>query len=76
MAAQQIQNNALEKLAQQPTKTLCDAYEQTNTMQGDHVPTLRGWLMDTLEQRNQAAFDAWLSTDDVALMDKPSAFFN
>lgn len=55
---------------------LCEIYEQSNVMDGDHVPTLRGWVMDELEKRDKKTFDRWLLSPDVSLMDKPSAFFN
>lgn len=73
--AEKIKKEALAKIAILTTAQICKAYEDTNTMEGDHVPDLRDWYMYALEERNEAAFIAWMETEDVELMDKPSVFF-
>lgn len=67
---------AIEKMANLSVEGLCQAFEQTNDMNGDHIPTLRRCLMDELERRDQAAFDAWMETDCRESVDYPSRFFN
>lgn len=57
------------------TKQICEAYELTNSDNSEHIPAVRGALMAELELRDPVAFDAWLMTDVVAEMDKPSMFF-
>lgn len=57
------------------TKQICETYELTNSDNSEHIPTVRGALMAELELRDPVAFDAWLMTDVVAEMDKPSMFF-
>jgi hypothetical protein len=57
------------------TKQICEAYELTNSDNSEHIPTVRGALMAELELRDAVAFDAWMMTDVVAEMDKPSLFF-
>lgn len=69
-------SQAIEKMQRLSVADLCQAFEQTNDMQGGHVPALRGWLMDELERRDQAAFDAWMETDCRESVDYPSRFFN
>lgn len=32
-------------------------------MNDENIPTVRGWIMDEIEKRNPAAFDAWLEGD-------------
>ena len=57
------------------TRQICEAYEATNTNNDPSVPTVRGALMSELEARDASAFDAWIMTDNVVEMDKPSMFF-
>lgn len=63
-----------KKIEALATEQICEAFEQTNSMKGDHVPTLRGWLMDALEDRNPEAFDAWMDSEP-SFADTPSHFF-
>jgi len=65
----------MNKLKTMTIKELCDTFKATTTNNDSHIYTVRGWIMDELEQRNAKAFDAWIDSDDVALMDDPSAFF-
>lgn len=45
------------------TAQLLDQFELTSDMTGEHVPTVRGWLMDEIEKRYPVAFDKWLDED-------------
>ena len=47
--AEKIKQEALAKIASLTTAQICKAYEDTNTMEGDHVPDLRDWYMCALE---------------------------
>ena len=57
------------------TKTLCESFTLTNSKHGEEIPVVRGWIMDELENRNEEAFEAWMMTDDVELMENPYHFF-
>jgi hypothetical protein len=50
---------------------LVEAFELTNSQNGSEIPTVRGVLMDELELRNSAAFEAWLNS----ACDSPRSFF-
>lgn len=50
---------------------LVEAFELTNSQNGDEVPTVRGVLMDELEARDGAAFEAWLDSADAS----PRSFY-
>ncbi|MDF1652969.1 hypothetical protein [Pseudomonas aeruginosa] len=58
-----------------PLANLVEAFELTNAKEGAEVPVVRGVLMDALEARDPAAFEAWMDCADPALMDLPSRFF-
>jgi len=55
----------------QKTETLIDAFEMTETINDRESATVRGWIMDELETRNQTAFDAWLDANEAS----PRGFF-
>lgn len=42
---------------------LLDLWELTESNTDKNVFTVRGWLMDEIERRNPAGFDAWLDQD-------------
>jgi hypothetical protein len=73
MTTAEIQLNS--KVASLTTRQLCEAFELTNENNDDVIPVVRGVIMNELESRNQSAFDAWMGTDVVSEMDKPSKFF-
>jgi hypothetical protein len=59
---------AIEKartmIANRSTENLINDFILTGTMNDQNVPTVRGWIMDELESRNQDAFAAWMDQDD------------
>ncbi len=42
---------------------LVDLFEETTNKKDPHNPTVRGWLMDAIEEKNPEGFDAWLDSD-------------
>jgi hypothetical protein len=56
-------------------RQLCDSFEQTNNMDSDTIPMVRGWLMDELEKRDPGNFDIWMESDITHEIDNPSFFF-
>lgn len=59
-------------------RQLCAAFEATNAVPPDLAEEsyiIRGWVMDELEARDPARFEAWVMTPDTKLADTPSAFF-
>ena len=47
-----LDNQTLEQLVEQ--------FEMTTTLNGEHIPTVRGWLMDEIESRNPEGFNKFL----------------
>lgn len=47
-------------LAAKSTAELIKIFEQTTERKGQGVYMLRGWLMDEIEKRDPAGFNAWL----------------
>lgn len=54
---------AVEVIKNMPTDALLDVWEKTTDNPDIHIPTLRGWIMDELEERNPGVFAAWLDTE-------------
>ena len=54
---------ALEMLKTYSLEKLCELWDLTENMNGPEVPTVRGWLMDEIANRNPDGFDAWLDQD-------------
>lgn len=50
-------------LALRSTRKLIDDFEATENIQDPNIYMVREWLMDELEHRNPAAFDAWIESD-------------
>lgn len=50
-------------MAARTTAQLVADFEATETNNDQEIPTVRGWIMDELETRDSAAFDAWLDGD-------------
>lgn len=58
-----IEMRAKEMLKGMTIKSLLDQWELTSVIINKDIPTVRGWLMDEIENRYPNEFDAWLSTD-------------
>ena len=58
-------------IANQDTEAIIEQFELTETGNGMAITMVRGWLMDGLERRNPAAFEAWLSASGAS----PRKFF-
>lgn len=61
-------------VAAQTLQTIVSGFEATEKEQGDHIPHVRGVLMDEMERRAPIAFTAWLECADPQLAGKPSHF--
>ena len=53
----------MEVLKTKTTNELIALFILTGKMNNEHIPTVRGWIMDELEARNPAAFEAWLDSE-------------
>lgn len=53
----------LKQLKSMTTEKLCELFELTTNMNDENIPTVRGWLMDEIAERNPEGFDKWLDTD-------------
>lgn len=75
-----MKNQLMQKMratvAALPLAKLLEAFELTNSRQGDEVPVVRGVLLDELEARDPAAFEAWMECSDPALIDSPAHFYH
>lgn len=54
---------ARKVIARETTEKLISLWELTTDNDNPETPTVRGWLMDELEKRNPAGFEAWLDGD-------------
>ena len=54
---------------------LCELFVETNNNNNENIPTVRGWIMDELESRDQSKFNNWIDTENVDDMDNPEKFF-
>ena len=64
------------KVAALSVKMLCECFELSNAKKDCSALAMRGSIMDELERRDAIAFEAWMDSDDVALVDMPSHFFS
>ena len=54
---------------------LCELFVATNNDKDENIPTIRGWIMDELESRDQSKFNNWIDTENVDDMYNPEKFF-
>lgn len=52
-----------EAIAALPLEKLVELFEFTTNIDSPHIYTVRGWLMDAIEEKNPNGCDAWLSLD-------------
>lgn len=62
---------AVRIVAGRSTEQLVTMFEMTETMDGENITTVRGWIMDELERRDPEAFDKWLDS----MEDSPRKFY-
>lgn len=62
---------AVRIVAGRSTEQLVTMFEMTETMDGENIITVRGWIMDELERRDPEAFDKWLDS----MEDSPRKFY-
>lgn len=43
---------------------LVEMFELTDENTDESIPTVRGWIMEELEERNPKAFEAWMLSED------------
>lgn len=53
----------LKQLKSMTTEKLCELFELTTNMNDENIPTVRGWLMDEIAERNPEGFDKWIDED-------------
>lgn len=56
----------LNELKNMKTERLLDLWELTTEIQDPYISTVRGWLMDELEERNPEGFERWLDSSECA----------
>lgn len=61
--AEQITAKVMKTFERMTTEKLLEIWETTTDSTDENISTVRGWLMDAIEQRNPAAFDKWLDED-------------
>jgi hypothetical protein len=59
-AAAEAEAKAREHMAVLTMPQIVDAFELTEGRHDPEIHIVRGWLMDEMERRNPAAFEAWL----------------
>lgn len=61
--AKQIKEKAMKTLRNMKTEKLLELWEETENNNDENIPTVRGWLMEVIEERNAEAFEKWLEED-------------
>lgn len=56
----------LKELKNMKTERILDLWELTTEIQDPYISTVRGWLMDELEERNPEGFECWLDSSECA----------
>ena len=65
MNHEQATRDARTIIASRSTEAFIADFEITNAKKLTlELATVRGWIMDELEKRNKAAFEAWIDSDD------------
>lgn len=57
------EKRARAMIAAQSTRRLIEQFELTELVRDEHIPTVRGWLMDELKRRDPVAYDAWIDCE-------------
>lgn len=57
------EKKARELISKQTLDQLLTQWELTSIINDEHIPTVRGWLMEEFEKRKPEAFDKWLDSD-------------
>lgn len=53
-----------ESLKAMSIEKLVELFEATTNMKDAMIATVRGWLMDAIEEKNPEGFDAWLDSEN------------
>ena len=56
-------NVTIESLSKRSTDHLITLFILTGMVEDPDIPTVRGWIMDELENRDPEAFNAWLEQE-------------
>lgn len=59
----ELEKKAKPNLEKQTISQLLYQFEITTDMDGENIPTVRGWLLDEIECRYPKQVDAWLDSD-------------
>ena len=51
-------------IAHRTMEQLIEDFEITETNNDPYIPTVRGWIMDELENRDAEAFDKWIDSNE------------
>ena len=54
----------IESLKLMSLEKLVELFETTTNITDPMIATVRGWLMDVIEEKNPEGFDAWLESDN------------
>lgn len=52
-----------ESLTKMSLSKLVELFEATSKIADPMISTVRGWLMDAIEEKNPEGFDAWLDSE-------------
>lgn len=58
-----IPAKAAALFARMTTRQLAEAFDMTDENPAPEIPTARGWMMDELEAREPAKFEAWMTDE-------------
>ena len=59
-----IERTARKMIAKLTLEELINEWEKTTDITDENIYTVRGWLMDELENRNPEGFEKWLDSEN------------
>lgn len=59
-----LESIAKKNLESRTLEQLVDMFEETTKINEEEVYSVRGWLMDEIEKRNQIGFNKWLDLEE------------
>lgn len=59
-----LESIAKKNLESRTLEQLVDMFEETTKINEEEVYSVRGWLMDEIEKRNQIGFNKWIDLEE------------
>lgn len=59
-----LESIAKKNLESRTLEQLVEMFEETTKINEEEVYSVRGWIMDEIEKRNQTGFNKWLDLEE------------